>query len=160
MTSWRDHLAALHGKHPGSDSSDRSDSPPASQAGDDLSELTDLSEPGWISGEAPAKPPPAAPDAWLAGIARSVRAALADGAVPVADEDGWLVLVRPDGRRVAVTPHVAAQLAEAGLLPALPDAVAEPDGDDPNADAERAAIQGEPPLLPMGSPERAAADRR
>jgi hypothetical protein len=106
-----------------------------------------------------AEPPPSPePDVWLAGIARSIRSALADGAVRVTDSEGWLVLVRPDGRRVAVTPHVAAQLAEAGLLPRLPGAVAEPGGDDPDAEAERAAIQAEPPLPPEGSVERERLD--
>jgi hypothetical protein len=97
---------------------------------------------------------------WLASIARSVRAALADGAAPLVDEDGWLVLVRPDGRRTVVAPEIAARLAQAGLLPPLLGAVAEPDGDDPNADAERAAIQGEPPLPPEGTRERERVDQR
>jgi hypothetical protein len=102
----------------------------------------------------------AARDLWLASIARSIRAALADGAVRVVDEDGWLLLARPDGRRTVVAPGIVAQIADAGLLPALPGAVGEQDADDPDAAAERAAIQGEPSLPPVGSPEREAADRR
>jgi hypothetical protein len=105
---------------------------------------------------APADARPAAPPQdWPASIAQVVRAALADGAVRIADRDGWLLLVRPDGRRTVVTPHTAAQLAAAGLLPPLPGAVGETGGDDPDADAERAAIQAEPPLPPEGSAERA-----
>jgi hypothetical protein len=96
---------------------------------------------------------------WSVGIARSIKSALADGAVRVADEDGW-VLIRPDGRRLVVAPETVAQLAAAGLLPALPGAVPEPDAADPDAAAERAAIQGEPPLPPVGSPERDRLDTR
>jgi hypothetical protein len=42
---------------------------------------------------------------WLGSIARAVRAALADGAVRVADEAGGLALVRPDGRHLARISH-------------------------------------------------------
>jgi hypothetical protein len=98
-------------------------------------------------------------DGWLASIARSIRAALADVAVRVADEDGWLVLIRPDGRRLTVAPGIIPQIIAAGLLPALPSAVAEPGGDDADADAERAAIQAEPPLPPAGSPERTTMEK-
>jgi hypothetical protein len=97
---------------------------------------------------------------WLSSIARSIRAALADGAVRAADEDGWLLLLRPDGRRTVVRPETVAQLAEAGILPTLLAAVGEPAGDDPDADAERAAIQGEPPLPPEGTPERERLDTK
>ncbi len=72
------------------------------------------------SGARPARP--GAGDAWLGGIAAGVRAALADGAEREADPDGWLILVRPDGRRSLMAPGTVAGLAEAGLLPALPDA--------------------------------------
>jgi N6-adenosine-specific RNA methylase IME4 len=47
--------------------------------------------------------------------------------VRVVDEDGWLVFVRPDGRRLMVAPGTAEQLRDAGLLPPLPDAVVDPD---------------------------------
>jgi hypothetical protein len=69
---------------------------------------------------------PAAPDDrwWLADIARSIRAALADGADRDADPDGYLVLVRPEGERLVVTPATFASLDAAGLLPALPPALA------------------------------------
>jgi hypothetical protein len=110
---------------------------------------------------APAHAPPPGPDAWLGSIARSIRAALADGAVRAADEDGWLVLVRPDGRRTVVAPDALAQITAAGLLPDLPaPVVVEPGADDPVDRAERAAIQAEPALPPAGSPERAATDRQ
>jgi hypothetical protein len=110
---------------------------------------------------APAHAPPPGPDAWLGSIARSIRAALADGAVRAADEDGWLVLVRPDGRRTVVAPDALAQITAAGLLPDLPaPVVVEPGVDDPVDRAERAAIQAEPALPPEGSPERAATDRQ
>jgi hypothetical protein len=62
-------------------------------------------------------------DAWLGGIAAVVRAALADGAEREADPDGWLILVRPDGRRSLTAPRTVAELAAAGLLPALPEAL-------------------------------------
>jgi hypothetical protein len=108
---------------------------------------------------------PAGPPGWLASIARSIRAALADGAVRVTDpEAGWLVLVRPDGRRTVVAPGAVEQLAAAGLLPDLPEALEEAVGDDPDAEdgrlAERAAIQGEPPLPPVGTLAWAALDQR
>jgi hypothetical protein len=74
--------------------------------------------------EAPSPGPArmAAHGAWLDGIAAALRAALADGAEREADPEGWLVLVRPDGRRSATAPHIVAELAAAGLLPTLPDA--------------------------------------
>jgi hypothetical protein len=108
----------------------------------------------------PVAVPPAEAPEWLASIARSIRAALADGAQRAADAEGWLLLIRPDGRRTAVRPETVAELAAAGLLPVLPDAAGEAAADDPDALAERAAIQGEPPLPPEGSAERAAADKR
>ena len=61
-------------------------------------------------------------DAGLGGVAAAVRAALADGAEREADPYGWLVLVRPDGRRCVMPPGTVARLDEAGLLPALPEA--------------------------------------
>jgi hypothetical protein len=66
---------------------------------------------------------PEAGDAWLGGIAAAVRAALADGAEREADPDGWLILVRPDGRRSLTAPRTVAELAAAGLLPVLPEAL-------------------------------------
>jgi hypothetical protein len=71
----------------------------------------------------PARAQTAGPDAWLASIARSIRAALADGAVVATDADGWLILIRPDGRRLTVSPTTVEQLRAAELLPDLPDAV-------------------------------------
>jgi hypothetical protein len=109
-------------------------------------------------------PPPPQPDAWLAGIAKALRAAQADGAVPVTDDDGWLVLIRPDGRRTTAAPGTVEQLAQAGLLPDLPEAVGQPGGGDPDVEAERiaerGAIQAEPRLPPPGTPARAALDQR
>jgi hypothetical protein len=64
----------------------------------------------------------AAGDAGLGGAAAALRAALADGAEREAHPEGWLILVRPDGRRSVMPPGTVAQLAEAGLLPALPEA--------------------------------------
>ncbi|MBL6080214.1 hypothetical protein JMJ56_19535 [Belnapia sp. T18] len=63
---------------------------------------------------------PSCPDTWLRSIAGSVARALAQGACRERDPAGWLVLVRPDGRRAMVAPHVVASLAEVGLLPSLP----------------------------------------
>jgi hypothetical protein len=97
---------------------------------------------------------------WLASIGRAVCAALAAGAVRIADTDGGLTLVRPDGRHLAVAPHIVEQLAKAGLLPLPPEPVVEPGVDDPVDRAERAAIQAEPEPPPKGSPARAALDQR
>jgi hypothetical protein len=62
------------------------------------------------------------PGPWLRLIAGSVVRALAEGARRERDPAGWLVLVRPDGRQTMVAPHIVALLAEAGLLPPLPQA--------------------------------------
>jgi hypothetical protein len=64
-------------------------------------------------------PPPAGPVL----TARRIAASIADGAEREDDPDGWLVLVRPDGRRHIVAPHTLAELDAAGLLPELPPAV-------------------------------------
>ncbi len=61
-------------------------------------------------------------DVGLGGVAAALHAALADEAEREADLEGWLVLVRPDGRRSVVPPGTVARLEEAGLLPALPEA--------------------------------------
>ncbi len=61
-------------------------------------------------------------NAGLGGAAAALRAALADGAEREADTAGWLILVRPDGRRSVVPPGTVAGLETAGLLPALPAA--------------------------------------
>lgn len=71
----------------------------------------------------PALPPPPA-DEWLGTIARAIAAAVAEGAERETDEAGFVVLVRPDGSRLAVTPGAALELHRAGLLPTLPEAVA------------------------------------
>jgi hypothetical protein len=124
-----------------------------------------------VAAPPPVPPPPSAPSpapsppepvGWLASIARSIRAALADGAIRVADAAGFLVLVRPDGRHLTVAPSTVAELAAAGLLPELPPPVVESGGDDldPVAEAEREAIETEPPLPPPGTPARAALDQR
>jgi hypothetical protein len=111
--------------------------------------------------EAAAPPQPAETPSWLNGIARAVRGAVKDGAIRVADEADWLVLARPDGRRTVVAPHIAAKLAQAGLLPDLPPAAVEESvGDASDAVAERGAIQSEPRLPPPGTPARAALDQR
>jgi hypothetical protein len=57
---------------------------------------------------------------WLRSIAGSIARALADGARRERDAEGYLALVRPDGRRLIVAPGTVAELAEAGLLPPLP----------------------------------------
>lgn len=76
---------------------------------------------GPVPAPAPAPPPP---DHWLARLAGAIAAALADGAEREADPDGWLVLIRPEGDRLVVAPHIVAELDGAGLLPRLPEAVA------------------------------------
>lgn len=66
-------------------------------------------------------PPAALPaDRWLDKLSRHILAALADGAEREIDPDGWLLLIRPDGGRLVVAPHIVAELDAAGLLPALP----------------------------------------
>jgi hypothetical protein len=92
--------------------------------------------PPGAAGAPPSQPARAHPcRAWLGGIAATLRAALADGAEREADPEGWLVLVRPDGRRSATAPHIVAELAAAGLLPALPEA----------REAVEAALHARPP---------------
>jgi hypothetical protein len=61
----------------------------------------------------------ARPCGWLESIADAVRCAVAEGAVREADHLGWLSLVRPDGRRLAVAPHVVGELRALGMLPSL-----------------------------------------
>jgi hypothetical protein len=63
---------------------------------------------------------PACSTSWLRSIAGSIAAALADGARRERDADGYLALVRPDGRRLTVAPRTVDELADAGLLPPLP----------------------------------------
>ncbi|WP_137126582.1 hypothetical protein [Roseomonas sp. HF4] len=71
---------------------------------------------------APAVSAPRA-DAWLADIALSIGRAVAAGAEREADAEGWLLLIRPEGDRLVVAPHIVAELDGAGLLPRLPAAV-------------------------------------
>jgi hypothetical protein len=113
----------------------------------------------------PPPPPRAESDGWLGSIAQAIRSALADGAIRIADPAGGLCLVRPDGRRTVVAPHIVEQLAAAGLPPPLPGAVATgPPGPDPDAEAERiaerGAIQAKPRLPPLGTAAWAALDQR
>jgi hypothetical protein len=84
-------------------------------------------------------------------VAAAVRAALADGAEREADYAGWLVLRRPDGRRLVVAPRIVAELDAAGLLPPLPAA-----GDDPLAEVGR-GDRGGAAVAAQGA-ERVAAD--
>jgi len=108
---------------------------------------------------APPPPPrPAEPDAWLTSIAAAIRCALKDGALRVADPAGYLALIRPDGRHLMVAPYIIAAMAEAGVLPELPDPLDELVEDDPVAAAERGAVETEPPLPPEGSVERSRLD--
>lgn len=87
-----------------------------------LSQLSQVSRPGSLKSESGAPDaPPAEP--WLAHIARRVAAALAAGAEREAASDGWLLLIRPDGDRLAIKPHIVAELNAAGLLPVLPEPV-------------------------------------
>jgi hypothetical protein len=65
---------------------------------------------------------PPRPGSWLRSIARPVVQALAEGARRERDPGGWLTLIRPDGRRTMVAPHIVASLATAGLLPPLQQA--------------------------------------
>jgi hypothetical protein len=105
---------------------------------------------------APAQRVPPGAVGWLGSIGRAVRRALAEGGVAVADEDGWVTVVRPDRRRVVVSPDTAARLAAAGLLPDLPPPVDEAEAADDSIDAaERMAVASEPALPPEGTPERA-----
>jgi hypothetical protein len=103
---------------------------------------------------------PAAPDAWLADIARSIGSALKAGAVRIADPAGCLVLVRPDGRHLTVSARIVEQLVEAGLLSGLPEPADVPAVDDPVELAEREAIENETRLPPVGTPARAELDQR
>jgi hypothetical protein len=51
----------------------------------------------------------APPPGWLSGIAAAIRDALAAGAEPVADHDGWFYLAPPDGGpQITVAPGVGA----------------------------------------------------
>jgi hypothetical protein len=106
----------------------------------------------------PPPPRPAEPDAWLTSIAAAIRCALKDGALRVADPAGYLALIRPDGRHLMVAPYIIAAMAEAGVLPELPDPLDELVEDDPVAAAERGAVETEPPLPPEGSVERSRLD--
>lgn len=58
-------------------------------------------------------------DAWLAGIARRVRAALAEGATCEAETDGGFLLIRPNGKHFTIRPPTVTELEGAGLLPPL-----------------------------------------
>ncbi|WP_143018322.1 hypothetical protein [Belnapia rosea] len=85
-------------------------------------EAGDTSEPWAAPGSdgPPDTSTPPGPGSWLRSIAASVARALAEGAHRERDPDGWLVLVRPNGRQTMVASHIVASLAEAGLLPPLP----------------------------------------
>jgi hypothetical protein len=63
---------------------------------------------------------PTCSTSWLQSIAGSIAGALADGARRERDADGYLALVRPDGRRLTVAQRTVDELAEAGLLSPLP----------------------------------------
>jgi hypothetical protein len=79
---------------------------------------------GEIEGAHDAPPVAAAPtEWWLADIARSIAEAIAVGADRDADAGGCLVLVRPTGERLVVTPGTFAALDAAGLVPPLPPAL-------------------------------------
>lgn len=83
-----------------------------------------LGELAALGGGHPAKSistPPA--EHWLVSIGRAIAAAIAAGAEREADEGGFIVLIRPDGDRLAVAPHIVAELDAAGLLPVLPEPV-------------------------------------
>ena len=87
-----------------------------------LSQLSQVSRPGNLKSESGAPgAPPAEP--WLTHIARRVAAALAAGAERETDPEGWLLLIRPDGDRMVIAPHIVAELDGAGLLPRLPAAL-------------------------------------
>jgi hypothetical protein len=75
-----------------------------------------------VAHRAPPDPDPPA-EWWLADIARSITEAVAAGADRDADQEGFLVLVRPEGERLVVTPGTVAALDAAGLLPPLPPAM-------------------------------------
>lgn len=88
-----------------------------------LSQLSQVSRPGSLKSENGASATLPAAEPWLVGIARRVAAALAAGAEREADEAGFLLLIRPEGARMVVAPHIVAELDAAGLLPVLPEAV-------------------------------------
>ena len=57
----------------------------------------------------------------LSPAAASIQSALADGAERELEPEGWLVLVRPDGRRLVLAPRAVAKLERSGHLPFLPE---------------------------------------
>jgi hypothetical protein len=124
VTTWRDRLAALRSEYASAKSAVNADSLP------DASGRTAIGAIGAfdIGIEAPERVQttfavgPSCPDPWLRSIAGPVARALAEGACRERDPGGYLVLVRPDGRRTTVAPNIVAALAEAGLLPPLPQA--------------------------------------
>lgn len=61
---------------------------------------------------------------WAPAMAARIAAVLAEGAEREADANGFLILVRPDGRRHVTVPAALSVLEAAGLLPALPPALA------------------------------------
>lgn len=63
---------------------------------------------------------PVCSTSWLQSIACSVAEALADGVRRERDADGYLALVRPVGWRLTVAQRTIDELAEAGLLPPVP----------------------------------------
>lgn len=92
----------------------------------------------------------------MVSIARAIARALADGAEREADADGWLLLIRPDGARLVVAPHIVAELDAAGVLPALPEALER----SPYADRARPPCWSEADDLPRDGDRCACGGRR
>jgi hypothetical protein len=124
VTAWRDRLAALRSEYAGAKSAVSADSLPAASGRTAIGAVgafdTGIETPERVQTTFAAAP--SRPDPWLRSIAGSVARALAEGAGRERDPGGYLVLVRLDGRRMTVAPHIVASLAEAGLLPPLPQA--------------------------------------
>lgn len=62
-------------------------------------------------------------DPWLRHAAQALIETLNTGAEREADDDGWIVLVRPSGHRHVLAPRIVAQMEAAGLMPPLPPSV-------------------------------------
>jgi hypothetical protein len=124
VTTWRDRLAALRAEDANAKRAVSANSLPDASGRTAIGAIgasdTGIETPERVQTTIAAAP--SRPDPWLRSIAGSVARALAEGACRERDPGGYLVLVRQDGRRTTVAPHIVASLAEAGLLPPLPQA--------------------------------------
>jgi hypothetical protein len=119
VTTWRDRLAALRAEDASAKRAVSANSLPDASGRTAIGAIgasdTGIETPERVQTTIAAAP--SRPDPWLRSIAGCVARALAEGACRERDPGGYLVLVRPDGRRTTVAPHIVASLAEAGLLP-------------------------------------------